>query len=85
MSVSEFRCCRCAKSELPLTAPPVPGDLGREIAAMVCSACWQEWQQAEVMVINELRLNFMEPKSLEILERQMRDFLVLDGSTPQTE
>jgi Fe-S cluster biosynthesis and repair protein YggX len=29
----------------------------------------------EVMVINELRLNFMDPASQEILNQHMRDFL----------
>jgi len=30
------------------------------------------------MVINELRLNFMDPASQEILEKHMREFLMLD-------
>ena len=49
-----------------------------EIAARVCADCWAEWQRAEVMVINELRLNFMDPAAQEVLHRQMREFLVLD-------
>ena len=52
-----------------------------EVLGKVCATCWHEWTQAEVMVINELRLNFMDPKSLEILERHMREFLLLDSST----
>lgn len=32
------------------------------------------------MVINELRLNFMDPESQEILARAMREFLTLDSS-----
>jgi len=32
------------------------------------------------MVINELKLNFMEPSSQEILTSHMREFLGLDGS-----
>ena len=33
------------------------------------------------MVINELRLNFMDPKSQEVLHQQMRVFLGLDPAS----
>ena len=32
----------------------------------------------EVMVINELQLNFMDPRSQDILAGQMREFLCLE-------
>jgi len=53
------------------------GSLGAELLARTCADCWQEWQRAEVMVINELRLNFMDPQAQEILVAQMRQFLLL--------
>ncbi len=71
-------CRRCGRSEAPaLARPPLPGAAGREIQAEVCAGCWQEWTHHEVMVINELRLNFMDPASQEILSRHMREFLHL--------
>lgn len=79
MTSIPFTCVRCAKTEPRLSAAPIPGPVGLEIAGKVCAACWNAWTEAEVMVINELRLNFMDPKSLEILERHMREFLLLDG------
>ncbi len=79
MTETSFICARCGKSDSQLSTPPVPGPSGVEIAERICGACWQEWTQAEVMVINELRLNFMDPKSLETLEQHMREFLLLDG------
>lgn len=75
---TQFTCLRCAKTEPQLSAAPVPGPTGQEIAEKICGACWQAWTEAEVMVINELRLNFMDPKSLKILEQHMREFLLLD-------
>lgn len=77
-----FQCVRCGKQEPRLSAPPIPGAAGEELVGKICGNCWYEWTQAEVMVINELRLNFMDPKSLEILERHMREFLMLDGAAP---
>jgi Fe-S cluster biosynthesis and repair protein YggX len=77
--VTTLACPRCARADAPaLDAPPFPGELGKEIAARVCRDCWADWQKAEVMVINELRLNFMDPAAQEVLTRHMREFLLLD-------
>jgi Fe-S cluster biosynthesis and repair protein YggX len=74
----DLRCLRCKREAAPaLEAAPFPGVLGAQIAASICAACWHEWQQAEVMVINELRLNFMDPRSQDILTQHMREFLGL--------
>ena len=75
----EVTCVRCQRTAAAIAVRPYPGALGDEILAKVCADCWHEWQQAEVMVINELRLNFMDPRSQEILARHMREFLFLDG------
>jgi Fe-S cluster biosynthesis and repair protein YggX len=73
-------CARCAREGAPaLPRPPLPGPAGAEVAARVCADCWREWQKAEVMVINELRLNFMDPAAQQVLEQQMRQFLLLEG------
>ena len=72
-------CGRCGREGAPrLAAAPFPGELGREIADRVCADCWGEWQRAEIMVINELRLNFMDPEAQEVLNRHLREFLLLD-------
>ena len=81
MSAAEalVACVRCRREAPAVPSVPYPGALGEEIRTKVCVDCWREWQHAEVMVINELRLNFMDPRSQEILVRQMREFLVLDA------
>ena len=53
------------------------GRLGEEIRSKVCNDCWSEWQGAEVMVINELRLNFMDPDAQDVLIKHLREFLSL--------
>jgi Fe-S cluster biosynthesis and repair protein YggX len=72
-------CPRCGLPRPALAKAPFGGALGAEIAARVCAGCWAEWRGVEVMVINELRLNFMEPSSHEILAAEMRKYLGLDG------
>jgi Fe-S cluster biosynthesis and repair protein YggX len=78
-------CVRCGRPEAPaLARRTMPGALGAEIQEKVCADCWAEWQKMEVMVINELRLNFMDPGSQEILNRHMRDFLFQGGQAGLT-
>ena len=72
-------CARCGRPDAPaLERPPLRGPLGAEIQARACADCWAEWQRAEVMVINELRLNFMDPASQPVLDAHLRQFLGLD-------
>jgi Fe-S cluster biosynthesis and repair protein YggX len=73
-------CSRCNVQPAGLPRPPFRGATGEEIQRRVCAACWNEWKGAEVMVINELKLNFMEPASQQILTAHMREFLGLDRS-----
>ena len=76
-------CLRCGRAQAPrLARPPLPGATGREVQDGVCADCWAEWRRSEVMVINELRLNFMEPASQDILNRHMREFLHLPAPAP---
>jgi Fe-S cluster biosynthesis and repair protein YggX len=73
-------CARCGRPEAPaLVRQPYPGKLGVEIRERICADCWAEWQKMEVMVINELRLNFMEPAAQETLSRHMKEFLFSGG------
>ena len=65
----------------PATADDLPAlcALGREIGDRICAECWAEWQGMEVMVINELRLNFMDPGAQAVLDQHMRQFLAMEA------
>jgi Fe-S cluster biosynthesis and repair protein YggX len=78
MAEDTIRCVRCHETAPAASNASWGGALGDEIRAKVCQSCWAEWQEAEVMVINELRLNFMEPGAQETLIQHMREFLMLD-------
>jgi Fe-S cluster biosynthesis and repair protein YggX len=75
-----WACRRCGRGGPPLAAPPFPGPLGRELQAAACAACWEEWRQTEVRLINELRLDFMDPAAQEVLQRYLREFFLLDAA-----
>lgn len=74
-------CARCGTRPAGLPRPPFGGAVGLDVARRVCPDCWAEWQRAEVMVINELKLNFMEPSAQEVLLAHLKQFLSLDSAT----
>ena len=61
------KCSRCSQ---PGEAPPA--HLGS-----ICATCWKEWEQMEIKVINEYRLNFMDPQHRDMLQRTCLEFLNL--------
>ncbi len=78
---SAVECVHCMRRAPGATGVFYGGALGEEIRAKICADCWAEWREVEVMVINELRLNFMDAKSQDVLAEHMRKFLKLeDGS-----
>ncbi len=81
--MSTVHCHRCGRHAEPPVEVPQAEPLASEIRERVCAACWNEWDGTEVMVINELQLNFMDPRSIEILQHHMREFLRLDFDPPQ--
>ena len=73
-----IQCARCGRQAPRQARAAYPGALGEELLSRICADCWAEWQQVEVMVINELQLNFMDPRAQDVLVKQMREFLGLD-------
>lgn len=73
-----LRCHRCKKEAPSIEdALPLPDDLERLVREHVCAACWREWQDMEIIVINELRLNFMDPAAQGALHQRMKEFFEL--------
>ncbi|MEE8523345.1 MAG: Fe(2+)-trafficking protein [Thermoanaerobaculia bacterium] len=78
---STVECVRCNRTAATAQGVSWGGALGDEIRSKICNDCWTEWQDAEVMVINELKLNFMDPDAQSTLIAQLREFLQL-GDAP---
>lgn len=76
--MTDITCSRCSQTRPAVAVVPYTGELAEELIRQVCQNCWSEWEKVEVMVINELRLDFMDPKSPDILVQQMREFFCLD-------
>ncbi|HVB88015.1 MAG TPA: oxidative damage protection protein [Candidatus Dormibacteraeota bacterium] len=83
----KVRMVKCVKlgRELPgLDRPPWKGDLGQRIYENVSKDAWRMWVDHSKMLLNELRLNPLDPNSQHIMEEQMEQFFFGDGSkTPE--
>jgi len=74
-----IRCARCGQTAEPPAAHRVPfaASVKDRILATICGGCWKEWEAVEVKVINEYRLNFMDPEHRQMLQQACADFLKL--------
>ena len=84
--------CRKYKQELPgLDRAPYPGPKGEDIFANVSKQAWDEWQKHQTMLINERRLNMMDPEDRRFIQQEMDKFLAgeeyaqADGYVPPSE
>ena len=84
--------CRKCKQELPgLDRPPYPGLKGQEVFNEVSRKAWDEWQKHQTMLINERRLNMMDPEDRRFIQQEMDKFLAgeeyaqADGYVPPSE
>ncbi len=73
--------CEKMKQELPgLEHIPYPGELGQKVYDSISAQAWQAWMQHQTMLINEYRLNVIDPEGRKFLEKEMEKFLFGEGS-----
>lgn len=75
--MSDFTCSRCGRHDEQMEKSPLPGKLGEQLHTHTCNACWEEWDEAQVMLINEHRLNLAVAQHYEMLISEMNAFLKL--------
>ena len=81
-------CVRLQKEAEGLDFQLYPGELGKRIFDNISKEAWAEWQSKQTMLINEKKLNMMEPEHRKLLEQEMEKFLFegkdvqIDGYTP---
>jgi Fe-S cluster biosynthesis and repair protein YggX len=71
--------CKRLKREAPgLAEPPMFGKVGKEIFEHVSQEAWDEWQEMQLKIVNEYRLDLADKEARRTLTKQMRIFLGLD-------
>ncbi|WCE30124.1 oxidative damage protection protein [Vibrio sp. SCSIO 43137] len=84
-------CARLEKEAEGLDFQLYPGELGKRIFDNISKEAWAQWQSKQTMLINEKKLNMMDPEHRKLLEGEMVRFLfegediVIDGYTPPSE
>lgn len=61
-----------------------PGELGKRIFDNISKEAWGNWQKKQTMLINENKLNMMEPEARTFLEERMSAYL-FEGIEPTIE
>jgi Fe-S cluster biosynthesis and repair protein YggX len=82
MTARKVHCRKLGTEELGLESPPYPGELGKEIYETISKRAWQMWLNHQTMLINEHRLNMLDPAAREFLVTEMKQFLFGTGSSP---
>ncbi len=52
-----------------------PGELGKRIFESISKQAWSEWIKKQTMLVNEKKLNMMNPEHRKLLETEMVNFL----------
>lgn len=67
-----------------LDKAPIPGELGKRVYEQVSKQGWKMFEEHFKMVMNEYRLNLMDPRTDEIFKQQVQQFL-FSGMTARPE
>jgi Fe-S cluster biosynthesis and repair protein YggX len=76
------RTVHCAKLDIDaegLDFAPWPGPLGKRVYEEISRQAWQQWLGHQTMLINEYRLNPLDPEARKYLEQEMEKFLFGGG------
>ncbi len=73
-------CQKLQKEAQGLDFQTYPGELGQRIFDNISQEAWQLWLGHQTMLINEYRLNMLEPDARKFLEEEMEKFLFGEGS-----
>ena len=77
------RIVHCVKfgRDLPgLDRIPWKGEIGKRVYESVSKDAWKMWLEHSKMVMNEYRLNPLDPNSQKIMEEQMEQFFFGEGA-----
>jgi Fe-S cluster biosynthesis and repair protein YggX len=72
-------CVKLNREAEGLDRPPYPGELGQRIFENVSKEGWQLWIKQQTILINEHRINPMDPKARKFVEEQMAAFFFGEG------
>ncbi len=73
-------CVKFDKDLEGLDRVPWKGELGKRVYENVSKEAWKLWIEHSKMLMNEYRLNPLDPASQKVMEDQMQEFFFGDGA-----
>jgi Fe-S cluster biosynthesis and repair protein YggX len=73
-------CVKLQREAEGLAFAPYPGELGKRIYDHVSKEAWTQWLAHQTMLINENRLNPLDPKTRAFLSAEMEKYFFGEGS-----
>ena len=76
------KCVKLGREAEGLDFPTYPGELGKRVFENVSKEAWKMWLGQQTMLMNEYRLNPLDPKARKLIEQEMEKFFFGAGSKP---
>ena len=73
-------CVKLGREAPGLDFQTYPGELGKRVFENVSKEAWKLWIEHSKMIMNEYRLNPLDPQSLKIMEEQLEQFFFGEGA-----
>jgi Fe-S cluster biosynthesis and repair protein YggX len=73
-------CVKFGRKMEGLDRVPWKGEIGQRIYENVSKDAWKMWIEHSKMIMNEYRLNPLDPQSQKIMEEQMEQFFFGEGA-----
>lgn len=74
------KCVKLGREAEGLDFPTWPGELGKRIFENVSKEAWQMWMTHQTMLMNEYRLNPLDPKARKFVQEEMEKFFFGEGA-----
>ncbi|KTD19623.1 protein that protects iron-sulfur proteins against oxidative damage [Legionella israelensis] len=73
-------CYKLQKEAEAMKKQPFPGPLGEKIFKNISQKAWDMWLAHQTMLINEYRLNLIDPQARAFLHEEMEKYFFGNGS-----
>lgn len=74
------KCVKLGREAEGLDFQTWPGELGKKVFENVSKEAWQMWMNHQTMLINENRLNPLDPQTRKFIQEEMEKFFFGEGA-----
>jgi Fe-S cluster biosynthesis and repair protein YggX len=78
--VRTVKCVKLGREMPGLDRIPWKDEIGKKVHDSVSKEAWKLWVEHSKMVMNEFRLNLLDPKAQQVMEEQLNNYFFGDGA-----